>query len=225
MRKTFLWSTPWSVGSDVVAFMLVGLRTTVAGFLSGSAAHPGYLLRMHLLWPGQLAGGLTTLFIANSVGAQTLPVLHQGQGGVPLGPYMVQTLSANDEPGTSALISLPIRSSLAPGVMLNSGTWPNSRWISGAFFVMGADDRSVRWLHGNKQQLLSIGATGLVVAVETEVQFKTLEKIADGIVLMPWSSPWLETTLKQINGGVYPVLIRADGRLTQTLNPEGGTNE
>lgn len=216
MRDAILWSTPWAGSSVVVRFMLVGLQT-VAGSLSDTLTHQGYLLRVLSMSRRGLVSGLATLFFACAASAQGLPVLHEGDGGVPLGPYMIQTLSANDEPGTSALVTLPVRSGLKSGVMLASATWPRSSWISSPFFVMGADERSVRWLIANKRNLLGMGATGLVVDVATEPQFKALEKAADGVMLMPWSSPWLTATLKQVNGGVYPVLIGVDGRLQQTL--------
>lgn len=223
MRNAILWSTPWAGSSVVVTFMLVGLRT-VAGLLADTSTHQGYLLRVLSMSHRRLVGGLATLFFTAAASAQGLPVLHEGDGGVPLGPYMVQTMSANDEPGTSALVTLPIRSGLKSGVMLASATWPRSSWISSPFFVIGADERSVRWLIANKQQLQSLGATGLVVDVATEPQFKALEKAGDGVVLMPWSSPWLTATLKQVNGGVYPVLIGVDGRLHQNLTASRGHN-
>jgi len=100
MRNAILWSTPWAGSSVVVTFMLVGLRA-VAGLLADTSTHHGYLLRALSMSHLRLVGGLATLFFTAAASAQGLPVLHEGDGGVPLGPYMVQTMSANDEPGTS----------------------------------------------------------------------------------------------------------------------------
>lgn len=194
-----------------------------------------------------LFGGLITFFYSHNLNAQPLVVIQGAKAGadggqvapgaqtphgstavpgVPIGLYLVQTLAANDEPGTSPMVSFPISSArLGVGRMLSTAVWQESQWISTAFFIIGDDPQSVAWLKANKQALRRLGATGLLVNVETEQAFKRVEHEANGIVLMPWTSAWLEDSLIQLNGGFYPVLVGTDGRLRQDLKPIGGGSD
>jgi integrating conjugative element protein (TIGR03765 family) len=242
MREQFSWSTLVHVAISLLDRSAVATR---------GQAHARPVLSVQLVsssrgWEtsfiAMLLGGLITIFYAANLHAQPLTVIREGKAGadgahsapgvtgvtgIPIGLYLAQTLSANDEPGTSPMVSFPISSArLSAGKMLAPATWQESQWISSAFFVIGDDPQSLAWLKANQQVLRLKGASGLVVNVNGEEAFKRIEREANGIVLMPWTSEWLEESLVQLNGGFYPVLVGTDGQLRQDIkHVAGGSGE
>lgn len=75
-------------------------------------------------------------------------------------------------------------------------------------FLIGVDHLSERWLKQNKEKLLTLHATGLVVNVSTSVQLETLRQQAPGLTLLPVSG---EDLAQRLQLTTYPVLITESG--------------
>ena len=74
-------------------------------------------------------------------------------------------------------------------------------------FLMGADAESLRWLTDHHQQLVDIGAVGMLVQADTLDDLAAVAAAADGLSILPASASDIATAL-QIS--VYPVLISRD---------------
>jgi len=237
MREQFSWSNLVHVAISLLDRYAVATR----GQAHECQVQSVQLVPSSRCWKSSyitmLLGGVITIFYATNLQAEPtssrkgarveaagVPGV-QGAPGIPIGLYLVQTLSANDEPGTSPMVSFPVSSTkLSAGKMIAPATWPASQWISSAFFIIGDDLQSLNWLKANHQVLRLAGATGLVVNVASEEAFKLIEREANGIVVMPWTSAWLEESLAELNGGFYPVLIGSDGKLKQDLQISTGAS-
>ena len=100
---------------------------------------------------------------------------------------------------------LPIRSpGLSPGVLQ---TRVISAPVARPVFLVGADARSLRWLTDHHQQLVDIGAVGMLVQADTVDDLAAVSAAADGLSILPASASDIAAAL-QIS--VYPVLISRD---------------
>jgi len=101
---------------------------------------------------------------------------------------------------------LPVRSArLSPGdatrrVIQAPGLKP--------IFLVGDDDRSRAWLRKRADALRALGATGLVVNVETAESLRALRQLALGVPLAPAAGDDLAARLGLRH---YPVLVTATG--------------
>lgn len=75
-------------------------------------------------------------------------------------------------------------------------------------FLTGVDPLSVRWLKQNKEKLLALHATGLVVSISTTGQLDNLRQQAPGLTLLPVSG---EDLAQRLQLTTYPVLITETG--------------
>lgn len=119
---------------------------------------------------------------------------------VPIGPL----------PGPPDLTTLlPIRSpNLTPGpVTPREFELP----IPVAFFIIGSDDESLRWLRSHRETLLSVGAVGLLVEASSEKDLEAVAGAAGGLPITPSSG---EDIAKALGVRHYPLAI-SEGRLWQ----------
>jgi len=100
---------------------------------------------------------------------------------------------------------LPIRSpGLAPGVLqARAISLPLTRPV----FLIGGDAKSLRWLSDHHQQLIDIGAVGMLVQADTLDDLSAVAAAADGLPILPASASDIAAVLKI---SVYPVLIGRD---------------
>ncbi|WP_419851720.1 integrating conjugative element protein [Actinobacillus pleuropneumoniae] len=75
-------------------------------------------------------------------------------------------------------------------------------------FLIGADDTSVNWLEAQREQLISMNATGLVINVQNMEQLTRLRQIVPSLTLMPASA---DSLADRLNIYHYPILITAEG--------------
>lgn len=75
-------------------------------------------------------------------------------------------------------------------------------------FLIGADTISMQWLRQHYEQLVDIGAVGLVVNVATLAEMQQLRSIVPALTLMPAPA---DDFAEQFNLHHYPVLITAEG--------------
>lgn len=144
-------------------------------------------------------------------------------GGVPTAPYFESLTVPEDnafsptsgapQPSPSTLASgpmtpedmLPVRSkALTPGaVMARTVSLPGMTPL----FLIGDDDLSHRWLEARLSVLQQLGATGLVVNVESVAAWHALEARTSGLTLSPVSG---DDLARRLGLAHYPVLITAE---------------
>ena len=85
---------------------------------------------------------------------------------------------------------------------------PNLQYLSQAFFVIGSDDYSLRWLRHYHDTLIKVGAVGLLVQAETQADLQQVAQAGRGLTIAPVSGLTLVKALKLTH---YPVLISHRG--------------
>lgn len=76
------------------------------------------------------------------------------------------------------------------------------------FFLVGYDDTSIHWLKSNRDKLLQLQATGLVINVKTEAELQALRDILPELSLMPAPA---DTLSERMGINHYPLLLTSDG--------------
>ncbi len=75
-------------------------------------------------------------------------------------------------------------------------------------FLIGYDVSSQSWLEKNKQKLIELNATGLVINVQTVSQMQELREIVPTLTLIP--SP-ADALSERLGISHYPLLITSEG--------------
>lgn len=174
------------------------------------------IARMAAAWVCALAGTLCTGWAV----AQPV-VIHAGPGAVPMGTYLGHLVAGVDQAGVLDGVRFPIRSGMVPGVLSEAQARTASglfrpEWLAHPVFLVGTDPLSRQWLSQHRQALIALGASGLVVQAESERAFKQVQQLAGGASLAPMVGDWLTTTLRRAGVQTYPLLVLADGRLTNS---------
>lgn len=126
----------------------------------------------------------------------------------------IQPVSSPDAPqNPNAVPSVVSEADMLPVV---SHKWsvgavqPQSIKLAGAMpiFLLGVDERSRQWLADNQPKLQSLGATGLVINVQTLDELNQLRAIAPALTLLP--SP-ADALADRLGLNRYPLLITAEG--------------
>lgn len=133
-----------------------------------------------------------------------------------LGPPKNNRPSGDQQLSSTAMLGvaeprnlLPIRSpGLSPGDV--KGREHDFRFAQ-AFFLVGSDARSQRWLEEHRDQLLQFGAVGLLVQAESLQDLEVMAEIANGLPITPASG---SDIAKALGVAHYPVAI-SDGRIWQ----------
>ena len=85
---------------------------------------------------------------------------------------------------------------------------PNNGKLSRPFFLIGADARSREWFATHRDRLEAIGAVGMLVQADTEVDLAAIAQIADGIRILPASATDVARALGLAH---IPVLVSQHG--------------
>jgi integrating conjugative element protein (TIGR03765 family) len=134
---------------------------------------------------------------------------------VPVGPLLAQA-AADASPGAAVEVVYPVRTpGLVPGRLVGQPRWPHAQWLTQPLFLVGADEASRRWLRRHRAALQAMGASGLLVQARSAADLAAVQQEAPGILIAAAASPWLLARLRELNAAVLPLLIRADGVLTQ----------
>lgn len=175
------------------------------------------------LWPAVVATLLITILVPPRATAG-LVTLAEGGPTVPVAQFEAKMFAPEQpEPGRTAPppstasvpLPFPIRTAnMRPGVVTTTGRLATKPWLLRPMFFAGSDSVSREWLTRNAKQLAKAGASGIVVNVDTLQEFRALQALAPGVPMAPSSA---EDVADQLNIHVYPVLITADGLLTQNV--------
>lgn len=149
---------------------------------------------------------------AHSAPSHALPVVHDTGAGVPVGPLLPQ----DDDAGAAAEVAYPIRTpGLSPGRLMGQPRWPHAQWLTRPLFLVGADEASRRWLRRHCAALQMMDASGLLVHARSANDLAAVQREVPGVSIAAGASPWLAERLRELNAAVLPLLIQADGVLTQ----------
>lgn len=94
--------------------------------------------------------------------------------------------------------------SLTPGLQPRRPTGEAGKHLPRPLFLVGADDRSLRWLMRHQAILRDLGAVGLLVASKGQADHARVVELTDGLPLAAGSG---ETLARQFGLTHYPVLI------------------
>ena len=152
-----------------------------------------------------------------------LSIIYDSGNTQPLAPFLAvfgetpPTAPAQGSPnepgdlGTADLSRLlPIRSSgLTSGLVTRRAlTLPNNGALPRPFFLIGADERSRAWLAMHHDQLLAIGAVGMLVQADSVRDLEAIARLADGLPILPASATDIAKALGLQH---FPVLISRRG--------------
>lgn len=144
-----------------------------------------------------------------------LPVVHDTGAGVPVGPLLAQA-TADASTGAAAEVAYPVRTpGLVPGRLVGQPRWPHAQWLTQPLFLVGADEASRRWLRRHRAALQMMDASGLLVQARSANDLAAVQREVPGVTIAAGASPWLAARLRELNAAVLPLLIQADGVLTQ----------
>ena len=102
---------------------------------------------------------------------------------------------------------LPINTSMmSPGVVYSESR--NFGRLLHPVFIIGSDDRSIAWLEHNRDELIDIGAVGMLVQVTTIDELERVLKLAQGLRLAPGSGDRIAELLRLDH---YPILLSRNG--------------
>lgn len=135
-----------------------------------------------------------------SVASAELTVIHDSGATRPLAPYLevfgetpgidppARIESSSETLGAGKLSNLlPIRTpGLTPGpVTPRPLRLPNNGILPRPFFLIGSDARSREWFAKHRDRLQAIGAVGMLVEADSDVDLAAIAQIADGIPILP----------------------------------------
>lgn len=152
------------------------------------------------------------LCVALGVGAgarEPLIVIYDSGDTLPLAPYLPtpRQNSTPQEPKTQWPFSLPI---LTPSMNVGRVTvTPKAlRYLQQPLFLIGADPVSREWLTAKREQLIRVGAVGLLIEAKDRQDVEAVLAIADGLRLVPASA---EGFAAQLGLTHYPILLSKAG--------------
>ncbi|MGH1477204.1 MAG: PFL_4695 family integrating conjugative element protein [Geminicoccales bacterium] len=166
---------------------------------------------------------LSSLAIATDRSVAEPIVLYDSGESVSMAPYL-EPLKPKptllDEPAdrpefSVAGFGLPVRTpSMTPGkVQRRSMPTLGGKMVGASpLFIIGADQWSLQWVQQHRENLLQMGAAGMVVAAEKDQELEILRRAASGLPLFAASG---EALAKLTGLRHYPALIAPPGVIVQ----------
>lgn len=94
---------------------------------------------------------------------------------------------------------------------------PFALWLTQPMALIADDAASRVWLTQQGDALAALGASVLVVRVASVERMRALRAVRPDLPMAPATVPELADALRQVGAAVYPLVILADGSLTQDL--------
>lgn len=142
---------------------------------------------------------------------EPLTVIYDSGDTLPLEPYLPKRAPPEEttlqEKKDQLPFNLPITTpSMQPG---KATVTPKAlRYLQRPLFLVGADQMSRDWLAEKRDQLVRIGAVGLLVEAKDRQEVEAVLKIAEGLRLVPASADGFATQLGLTH---YPILLSKEG--------------
>ena len=158
-----------------------------------------------------LFGLLCLLLCLGAHAREPLTVIYDSGDTLPLEPYLpkrapqekVTTQKKNGQLAFKLPITTP---SMQPGKVTAS---PKAlRYLQQPLFLVGADQVSRDWLAERREQLIQLGAVGLLVEAKDRQEVEAVLAIAEGLRLVPASAEGFAAKLGLTH---YPILLSKEG--------------
>ena len=149
--------------------------------------------------------------------SEALTVIYDSGNTQPISQYLPQRLerennkqsrqSTHVQKQKMSVYVLPITTpSLSPGVVKAS---PKAlRYLQQPLFLVGSDSRSKHWLIGKREQLIQLGAVGLLIQAKDKKDVEAMLVLAQGLRLVPASAEGFSAELGLTH---YPILLSNQG--------------
>lgn len=153
---------------------------------------------------------------------EALQQVFAGDDSVPAVPYFAALIAGDEQDGVGEGYRFPMQSQLLqPGVLEAEVPVFNPQWMTQTLAIVGDDSASLKWLTLHQKRLASLNTTVIVVSAASEESFKGLQKLVDGLAIVPDSGVWLQSRLVAAHAPVYPLFIGLDGKTRQVIFSEG----
>lgn len=149
--------------------------------------------------------------------SEALTVIYDSGNTQPISQYLPQRFEQENtkQSRQSTLVqkqklsayTLPITTpSLSPGVVTAS---PKAlRYLQPPLFLVGSDSRSKNWLIEKREQLIQLGAVGLLIQAKDKKDVEAMLVLAQGLRLVPASAEGFAAELGLTH---YPILLSHQG--------------
>ena len=158
-----------------------------------------------------LFGLLCLLLCLGAHAREQLTVIYDSGDTLPLEPYLPkrapQEETTTQDTNRQLPFKLPITTpSMQPGKV--TVTPKALRYLQRPLFLVGSDQKSRNWLAEKREQLIRIGAVGLLVEAKDRQEVEAVLAIAEGLRLVPASAEGFATKLGLSR---YPILLSKEG--------------
>ncbi len=158
-----------------------------------------------------LFGLLCLLLCLGAHAREPLTVIYDSGDTLPLEPYLPkrapQEETTTQDTNRQLPFKLPITTpSMQPGKV--TVTPKALRYLQRPLFLVGSDQKSRNWLAEKREQLIRIGAVGLLVEAKDRQEVEAVLAIAEGLRLVPASA---EGFAAKLGLSHYPVLLSKEG--------------
>ncbi len=158
-----------------------------------------------------LFGLLCLLFCLGAHAREPLTVIYDSGDTLPLEPYLPKRAPQEKATTQDASRQLPFKfpittPSMQPGKV--TVTPKVLRYLQRPLFLVGSDQKSRDWLAEKREQLIHIGAVGLLVEAKDRQEVEAVLAIAEGLRLVPASAEGFATKLGLSH---YPILLSKEG--------------
>lgn len=160
---------------------------------------------------GLLCSVLCLLSCSGAHAKESLIVIYDSGNTLPLEPYLPkrapQEKATTQDAKRQLPFNLPITTpSMQPGKV--TVTPKALRYLQRPLFLVGADQLSRDWMIEKREQLIRIGAVGLLVEAKDRQEIEAVLAIAEGLRLVPASAEGFATKLGLSH---YPILLSKEG--------------
>jgi len=157
------------------------------------------------------------VLMATISASEALTVIYDSGNTQPMRQYLPQRIEQEytKQSRQSVLLNkqklsayvLPITTpSLSPGVVTAS---PKAlRYLQQPLFLVGSDSRSKKWLIERREQLMQLGALGLLIQAKDKKDVEAMFVLAQGLRLVPASAEGFAAGLGLTH---YPILLSNQG--------------
>jgi integrating conjugative element protein (TIGR03765 family) len=158
-----------------------------------------------------LFGLLCLLFCLAAHAREPLTVIYDSGDTLPLEPYLPKRAPQEKPTAQDASRQLPFKlpittPSMQPGKV--TVTPKALRYLQRPLFLVGSDQKSRNWLAKKREQLIRIGAVGLLIEAKDRQEIEAVLGIAEGLRLVPASAEGFATKLGLSH---YPILLSKEG--------------
>lgn len=200
---------PWFAGitllQSVAAVALADVPTAYFMVAKSHQVPAGALLMRSLI------GVLCVLLCLNVNSEEALTVIYDSGDTLPLEPYLPKRVSKEKTATQMAKRQLPFNLPITTPSMQSGEvtTSPKAlRYLQRPLFLVGTDQLSRDWLAEKRQQLIRLGAVGLLVEAKNVQEIEAVLTLAEGLRVVPASAEGFATELGLSH---YPILLSKEG--------------